>query len=85
MTTEPTLTNLYVYEDKSCTSELNERYRVTKVYLHKCLRRSVQSTQYIYTIINCCRGEKVIVTDSPSLQCLLMSSMSSCLLEMDLH
>ena len=43
------------------------------------------STLYIYTIINCCRGEKVIVTDSPSLWCLLMSSMSSCLLELSIH
>ena len=62
MTTEPTLANLYVYEDKSCTSELNERYWVTKVYLHNCLRRVYTVHMYNYTIINCCRGEKVVVT-----------------------
>ena len=72
VTMEPTLTNLYVYEEKSYTSELNERYWVTSVYLLNACVITKYSTLYTYTIINCCRGEKVIVTDSPSLQCLLV-------------
>ncbi len=35
MTTEPTQINLYVYEDESCPSELNNRRWVTKVYSYK--------------------------------------------------
>ena len=53
MTMEPTLANLYVYEDKSCTSELNERYCVTKVYLHNCLRcRVLYTVQYTVHVYN---------------------------------
>ena len=62
VTTERTLTNLYVYEEKACNSELNERYWVT-VYIYTIIYdMDNDSTLNRYTIINCCRGEKVIVT-----------------------
>jgi len=50
VTTEPTLTNLYVYEEKSYNSELNERYWVTNVYLHDNLRHGQR--QYTVQIYN---------------------------------